>query len=163
MTIGTVFHGEGGYLAIASYDRCAAFDTSGREIRVFQGGGNHFQNFIDAVKAGDPDAVNANSLDGHLSSALCHMGNISYRLGEGRELADAIEPFGADWPAGNEAVLRMRSHLVGNAISPADEVLVGPELHFDPRSETFFDGGAERANALASRKYRSRYVPPVLG
>ena len=163
VTIGTVFHGEGGYLAVASYDRCAAFDTSGREIRVFQGGGNHFQNFLDAVKAGDPDAVSANSVDGHLSSALCHMGNISYRLGEGRKLADAIEPFAADWPAGNEAVLRMRSHLVGNAISPIDEVLVGPELRFDPESETFFGDDAERANALGSRKYRSRYVPPVLG
>ncbi len=162
VTIGVVFHCEGGYLAIASYDRCTAFDTSGREIRTFQGGGNHFQNFLDAVKAGDPEAVTANSREGHLSAGLCHMGNVSYRMGKPMDLARAIDPFGSDWPAGNEAMLRMRSHLVGNYVSPADSVLVGPELVFDPATEMFVGDRAAEANALSARKYRSRYVPPSI-
>jgi predicted dehydrogenase len=41
----------------------------------------HYQNFIDAIRAGDPKILTSDVLDGHLSSALPHLGNISYRVG----------------------------------------------------------------------------------
>ena len=44
----------------------------------------HYQNFIDAIRANDPRLLNSDVLDGHLSSALPHLANISYRAG--REL-----------------------------------------------------------------------------
>ena len=44
----------------------------------------HRQNFVDAVRAHDITRLNADILEGHLSSSLCHLANISYRLG--REL-----------------------------------------------------------------------------
>ncbi len=44
----------------------------------------HRQNFIDAVRAGSPGELNADILEGHVSSSLCHLANLSYRLG--REL-----------------------------------------------------------------------------
>ena len=44
----------------------------------------HRQNFIDAVRNQDPTLLSADILEGHLSSSLCHLANISYRLG--REL-----------------------------------------------------------------------------
>lgn len=159
VTIGTVFHAEGGHLAIASYDRCAAYDSSGREIKTFEGGGNHFQDFLNAIRAGDPSAVNAPAREGHLSSALCHLGNVSYQLGAPLELGEALAPFPAEWGAGREAALRMRSHLVGNAISPRDPVLIGPVLQFDPKAERFVDAASERANALIARDYRTPYAP----
>ena len=41
-----------------------------------------YQNFIDAIRANDASKLNSNILDGHLSSALPHLANIAYRVGE---------------------------------------------------------------------------------
>jgi hypothetical protein len=41
----------------------------------------HFQNFVDAVRAGDPKILNCDVLEGHYTSTLPHLGNISYRVG----------------------------------------------------------------------------------
>jgi predicted dehydrogenase len=44
----------------------------------------HYQNFVDAIRANDPKLLNCDALEGHLTSTLPHLGNISYRVG--REL-----------------------------------------------------------------------------
>jgi predicted dehydrogenase len=44
----------------------------------------HYQNFVDAIRANDPKILTCDVLEGHLSSALPHLANISYRVG--REL-----------------------------------------------------------------------------
>ena len=44
----------------------------------------HRRNFIEAVRSRQVSDLTADILEGHLSSALCHLANISYRLG--REL-----------------------------------------------------------------------------
>ncbi len=54
--IGVVFQCEHGYLVSASYEKVVAFDEQGKQVKVFEGGGNHFRNFLDAVKAGTPPA-----------------------------------------------------------------------------------------------------------
>lgn len=41
---------------------------------------NHFKNFIDCVRSGSWQDLNADILEGHLSSSLCHLGNIATRL-----------------------------------------------------------------------------------
>jgi predicted dehydrogenase len=41
---------------------------------------NHFTNFIDCVRSGRWQDLNADILEGHLSSSLCHLGNIACRL-----------------------------------------------------------------------------------
>jgi predicted dehydrogenase len=41
----------------------------------------HYQNFVDAVRAGDPKLLTADILEGHMSAALNHLANISYRVG----------------------------------------------------------------------------------
>lgn len=45
---------------------------------------SHYANFIEAVRRRDPSLLNAEIRETHLSTALCHLGNIAYRLG--REL-----------------------------------------------------------------------------
>jgi predicted dehydrogenase len=45
---------------------------------------DHFANFADAVRARDPKLLHAEIEETALSTALCHLGNISYRVG--REL-----------------------------------------------------------------------------
>jgi predicted dehydrogenase len=41
----------------------------------------HYQNFIDAIRANDPKMLNCDVLEGHLTSSLPHLANISYRVG----------------------------------------------------------------------------------
>jgi predicted dehydrogenase len=41
----------------------------------------HYQNFIDAIRANDPKVLACDVLEGHLSSSLPHLGNISYQVG----------------------------------------------------------------------------------
>jgi predicted dehydrogenase len=42
---------------------------------------NHYENFAQAVRARDPKLLNAEIRETHLSTALCHFGNIAYRVG----------------------------------------------------------------------------------
>jgi predicted dehydrogenase len=43
----------------------------------------HYQNFIEAVRAGDPKNLRCDVLEGHYTSTLPHLGNISYLVGRG--------------------------------------------------------------------------------
>ena len=52
--------------------------------------GGHFQNFINAVRSRKREELNAEILEGHLSAALCHLGNISYRFAKERHGVDDL-------------------------------------------------------------------------
>ncbi len=41
---------------------------------------NHFTNFINCIKSGKWQDLNAEIMEGHLSTSLCHLGNIATRL-----------------------------------------------------------------------------------
>jgi predicted dehydrogenase len=41
----------------------------------------HYQNFVDAIRANDPKKLNCDIMEGHLTSTLPHLANISYRVG----------------------------------------------------------------------------------
>ncbi|MHC4264173.1 MAG: Gfo/Idh/MocA family protein [Planctomycetota bacterium] len=155
--IGNVFHCEGGSVVVSDYSRTYAYDRDGRQIESWQGSENHYQNFLDAVVAGDPSRVNALPQDGHLSSGLCHLANASYWLGEEAPGAGSHTPFGAD-PAGNEAWDRTREHLAGAGVAEDAPVRVGPELPFDAAAERFTGEHAERANAELTRPDRPPFV-----
>ena len=43
--------------------------------------GGIFKNFIDCVRSRKAEHLNADILEGHYSGGLCHLGNISYRMG----------------------------------------------------------------------------------
>jgi hypothetical protein len=58
--------------------------------------GDHFANFVKAVKARDPKLLNADIEQGHLSSAYCHLGNIAYRLGRKLHVNPSTESFVGD-------------------------------------------------------------------
>jgi len=44
------------------------------------GGSSHFGNFIDAVRSNDLMKCNADIIEGHMSTVMCHLANISNRL-----------------------------------------------------------------------------------
>jgi predicted dehydrogenase len=154
--IGNVAHAEKGYVAGST-----AFDPAGQKLTmdVADDGraGDHFRNFIEAAMAGKPEMLNAEVLDGHLSAALGHLANVSYRLGEPKSM-EKDDPFGA-YEDGNEAFKRMRDHLKSNGVDPAKTPLqVGRLLTFDPKTEKCV--GDEEANKLLTREYRKPFTIP---
>ena len=64
-------------MVIPSYDTALVFDKEGKQIKKFSEGGDHFANFIKAVRSRKHTDLNADIQDGHLSAALCHTANIS--------------------------------------------------------------------------------------
>jgi predicted dehydrogenase len=92
--VGDIFYGTEGVLAITSYTNWQAF--MGNKLTPGEkgsGGGDHYRNFVDAVKARDHKILNGDIEEGHLSSAFCHLGNISYRLGRKLAINPATESF----------------------------------------------------------------------
>ena len=59
----------------------------------------HYQNFIDAIRANDPKLLTCDVLEGHMSSTLPHLGNISYRVGRQLQFDGKTEKFVNDQQA----------------------------------------------------------------
>jgi predicted dehydrogenase len=158
--VGVIVECEGGYVVVPNYSGGAAFDKDGKEIKKWNGSEDHFKNFITACRSRRVEDLNADILEGHLSSALCHTGNISYRLGK-KEKPDAIlEKIKGDKFA-EESFGRMTEHLAKNEVDVTKDLLtVGPSLKFDPKTERFIDN--EDANALVKDKYREPFVVPEI-
>lgn len=158
--VGNIIYGENGFVAIgADYGVAVAFDKDGKLMKNFKGSGSHFSNFISAVKAHKQEELHCPVLDGHYSAALCHLGNISYRLG-GQEAFDPTPKVVAESTDLAEAYKRYEQHLKENmvAIEKITES-VGPKLAFDPNTETFGDNS--QANAFLTRDYRAPFVVPA--
>ncbi|HEV3021818.1 MAG TPA: Gfo/Idh/MocA family oxidoreductase, partial [Pirellulales bacterium] len=157
-SVGVIFEGSEGYVVLTSYDGGAAFDPSGKMMTVFQGGGDHFGNFLAAVRSRRHEDLHADIEEGHLSSALCHLGNISYRLGSHVAMAEVTSRLGNRYHAA-EDFERFAKHLADNHV-PADttKIQFGEPLTVDAATETI--AGNERANAMLSREYREGFVVP---
>ncbi|AMV38265.1 Gfo/Idh/MocA family protein [Planctomyces sp. SH-PL62] len=92
--IGNIFYGTEGVLAISGYNTWSTFFGPNLEPgEGGKGGGDHYANFLQAVRARDPKILNADIEEGHLSSAYCHLGNIAYRLGRKLHINPATESF----------------------------------------------------------------------
>lgn len=159
--VGNIFHCENGYLVLTGYSDGAAFDLDGNVLEKFDGGGDHFGNFIAAVRSRKTEELNADILEGHLSSALCHLGNIAYQLGESIPASELGDRLGQDDEA-QETLARFLSHLEENGVSPGSaSVRWGAKLAIDKATESFV--GNETANTHLSREYRAPFVVPAAG
>ena len=109
--VGNMFYGTEGYLELNG-DTWKAFRN--REKEPFAGsekgtsnaqepgslvstsGGNHFGNFLDAIRSGKNEDLTCDILEGHYSAALPHLANISYRLGHDLKFMGDYEKFAND-------------------------------------------------------------------
>jgi predicted dehydrogenase len=57
---------------------------------------NHWANYLEALRTGKKEALHCDILDGHLSTSLCHLANISYRVGRSLKFDGAKEKFLGD-------------------------------------------------------------------
>jgi predicted dehydrogenase len=133
----------------------SAESVKGEDVQVTDGGA--FGSFIAAMRSRKPEDNNCDAEVGHYSSALCHLGNISYRLGESQPFSKKAQSIG-DNKQVVEAFGNLRENLQAVNID-LDETTyqLGRTLDFNPKTERFDD---DEANALLSRSYREPYVVP---
>jgi predicted dehydrogenase len=157
-TGGWIFEGTDGSIAGTSL-----FDRDGKLVRTFAGETeSHFANFLKAVRSRNRSDLNADILEGHQSSALCHLGNISWRLGQAAPLAQIGEDLGQLKVHDNvrETFERTVEHLRENQVDlEQTKLTLGALLHLDPEREAFV--GQPRADAFLTREYRKPFVVPV--
>jgi hypothetical protein len=132
-------------------------DDPNLEAKVAPGGA--FGSFINAVRSRKIEECNCDAEVGHYSSALCHLANISYRLGA--KDASAAEPY-VDLGENKEVrdtYVNLQENLRAVEVDlEKTNFKVGRVLKLDPKLEAF-DGDAE-ANAMLTRSYREPFVVP---
>jgi len=163
--VGVIFYGTNGYLVTPSYDGGTHFDAQGKVVKSFNKGDDsyHFANFIKAVRSRKPEDLNADIEEGHLSSALCHLGNISYLLGDRVPVGEARERLKTVKSGDDLAAVyrRFEQHLAANGVPPEfTAVQFGRPLPFDAATETFRDAAL---NSWLTREYRAPFVVPAAG
>jgi hypothetical protein len=139
-----------------------AYDNNGKKIRQFKvsGGGSHHANFIKAVRSRKVSDLNADILEGHLSTALCHMGNISYRLGQTASRDDIMESTKSNKEL-QDAFERFQEHILLNVVDVQKTPrILGPWLQMDSQTEIFVGQFSDQANKYLSRNYRKPFVVP---
>ncbi|MBI1840761.1 MAG: Gfo/Idh/MocA family oxidoreductase [Verrucomicrobia bacterium] len=158
-SVAVLIHCEGGTVLVPNYSSATAIDTEGKEVKKWSGAEDHYGNFLKAVRSRKTSDLNADILEGHLSSALCHTGNISYRLGKHASPEEISESIASDKDL-VETYGRMTEHLAANGVFIAkDRLGVGPMLKMNPKTERFTGNSA--ANNLLTRPYRKPYVVPT--
>ena len=138
------------------------YDNDGEEVRSFTDRGPELRSYFpDAIRSGRHEDLNIDIEEGHVSTALCHMANISFRVGAESEPNEAREAM-AKCPGAAEILDGFEAHLAANGVDLKKSPLVlGPWLDMDPEKERFVSGyGYEKANALLRREYREPFVIP---
>ena len=157
--VGNIWVGTEGMLVCPSYNTGILYDKDGKEVTKFSGGNDqmHFDNFVKVVRSRKREDQNCDIAEGHLSAALCHLANISYRLGSEATFDKDVSAF-ADCKEAADATDRMKAHLKANGVDLSTAVgRVGPKLTIDPKTETFTGSVAAKANPMLFREYRKGF------
>ncbi len=158
-TSGWLFQGTEGSIAESSL-----FDLDGKLVKTFMGkqpSETHFTNFVNAVRSRKREDLNAEVLEGHQSTALCHAGNISWRLGRPASPEELREQLGKLTVQGNvvDTLDRAIAHLAEYKVDPnSTKFILGSVLYPSDKGEAFKDN--PNANTFLTREYRMPFVVP---
>ena len=156
--IGNVIECEGGYVAEGK-----AYDKDNKEIAKFpkDDGAKHRRRFFEHIKAGKIPGTHG-AENGHLSAALAHMANHSYRLGKmvpQEQVAASIKGN----PLFTETFERMLTHLKDNKLeADLSKIVLGPMLTLDPKTEKYTGEFADAANQMDMETYRKEFSIPAV-
>ena len=153
--------GSAGYLS-SGFGAVSVFDPDGKLVgKLTAPDVHHFANFIKAVRSRKREDQNAEINEGHTSTAVVHVANISQRFGKPtspKEIRQALEALKVNENVA-EAFEEIRKHLADNAIDIEKTPLtLGPWIGIDSDKERFIDNPA--ADALLTREYRKPFVVP---
>ncbi len=157
--VANIWWGTEGYVVAPNYTTGIAFDYDGNKLGEWSGGSyqQHFANFVQAVRSRRHEDLHLDIEDGHLSSALAHLGNVSWILGAKAE-PGTRPTLAADERHVADTFTSFEAHLRDNAVDfAATPLKLGRELTIDPRTEQASD---PEANRLFTRTYRKGYELP---
>jgi predicted dehydrogenase len=137
-------------------------DLSGRPLKELRGKDParlHMANFIDCVRNRRRQELRAEIAEGHASSMLSHLANLSYRLGKEVSHKNAKKALESDQHL-SDSFKGLSTHLAGATGLDLDKIAVrmGKHLAFDAAAERFIDDA--EADALLTRPYRAPYAVP---
>jgi hypothetical protein len=153
ISVGVVAHCEAGY--VSGLRGCTAYDSTGKVIKKFVGdaGATHMSNFLNAVRSRRAADLAAPTTIGHVSAALCHYGNISYRVGEPADPATirtTLEPI----PAAAEIGRSLQEHLKVHGVDLAQQrMTLGPWLEIDSATDNITKLSSGDEDALRRARY----------
>jgi predicted dehydrogenase len=157
---------EGGYFA-GDASGGAFFDRQEKKVQDLGVGDSpktleiaHLSAFLAGVRSRKAGDLAAEALEGHRSTACCHMANVSHRLGKqippeairtaltgNAEMADAFE--------------RCRAYLHENGVDlDSTPATLGPWVSYDEKLGRFVGDFADAADGLSRREYRKPFVVP---
>jgi predicted dehydrogenase len=120
--------------------------------------GGAFGSFVAALRSRDQGLVNAPVEDAHYSSALCHLGNISYRLGKDEPFSTINLRASAN-PQVADSIEAIKTTLEAAGVKLDGAVYrQGADLRFNAQEERFVDN--PEADTLLTRQYRAPFVVP---
>lgn len=163
---GIILQCEGGYFA-GLRGGGWVYDNQGKRIKQFagDGGSQHVANFLKAVRNRNANILNAPIQEGHISSACCHLGNLSYRLGsptDSAELHNMMEKS----PQVTDTIDKLQQHLHDNGVDLKKHPMIcGPQLTVNEQTQEIIhvDGYDAKARlAQAKQIAHGTYRPPFL-
>ena len=171
--IGIVVECENGTIVVPDYNSAQAYDTNGEQTKSYGksvdqvdltgGASGHHANWVAAIRKGSSVDINSPVRDCHLSTALVHSANISFRLGAKKsagEIKDALKASSGL----SEAFGRMAEHLGRNGVNLDEaKAVLGAPLTQDTKTELFTGANAEAANRdlVAKRTGRKGFEIPT--
>lgn len=162
LRVGVVAHCEGG--SLSGLVGATAYDRDGKVVKKFtgDGGAGHVPNFFAAVRSRRKADLAAPVETGHLSAALCHYGNISYRVGDAAPAARIDAALG-DFPAGTALHRELQTHLGVHGVDLARTPFrLGPWLDLDASGDGIAKLDTPDPAALAHARFllRETQRPP---
>lgn len=162
-----LIEGTEGYL-VGTLGSNVIFDPDGNLVTTLQGpDDNHFDNFLKAVRSGKAEDLNAPIIEGHLSTALVHLGNISQLLAAPTSDDEIAERLASLEVNGEpvETFAGIQEYLAANEFDMEKRrvsfppLKLGPWLTIDSGNECFVD--SPEADKLLTRDYREPFVVPA--
>ena len=141
------------------------YDNGGNRLEQFPGDGgrNHFQNWIDAIRSRNRESLVAEIGVSVNSASLCHLANIAYRSGTPTTVKAALEYVSHDEHA-VETVESIAAQVRDNGFDLEKYPLTCSGWMKYDADKMVFSGSSDYtdsiANALAKPSYRAPFVVP---
>jgi predicted dehydrogenase len=171
--IGIIVECENATIVVPDYNSAQVYDKDGNQTKSYGksieqvdltgGASGHHANWVECIRKGSAENIHAPVRECHLSTALVHSANISYRLGAKKSAGEISEAIKSS--AGlAEAWGRLQDHLGVNGVKLDEtKATLGAPLSIDPKTELFTGANAEAANKdlVAKREGRGSFKIPT--
>jgi predicted dehydrogenase len=171
--IGIIVECENATIVVPDYNSAQVYDKDGKFVKTYGktvdavdltgGASGHHANWVAGIRKGSSEGIHAPVRECHLSTALVHSANISFRLGAKKsagEIKDALKASSGL----SEAFGRMAEHLGRNGVNLDEaKATLGAPLTQDTKTELFTGANAEAANRdlVAKRTGRKGFEIPT--